>query len=270
MCGDTWCGVWAHPVGVYIHVWARIYMCRVCMRVRGTFPWGHLCAAELCGGYWNTHNMSGEGWGGLYRPVGFLSRHVPHSWGGQWRRGCRSCACGWCVCVSVACARCTGCQVCAWPPVPHADRCQCPGQPPSSLSSAGEHRCLTRCQQAASSRVSRWLGSCPEPFPVALPTAVAPSRDTGARLSLSACFPACQASPVGSCCDFPDGCLAPSSSPSGWTSSWSTKLGQHISLAPALPFHLRGLAAGSLPGAGQLPARVIPGGWKSSRAAGGP
>lgn len=127
----------------------------------------------------------------------------------------------------------------------------------SSTQQCSREHWLIRCQQPASSRASRWLGNSPEPFLVPLPTAVALSRDTGARLSLSGCFPACQASHVGSCCDFPDGCLAPSSSPSGWTSSWSTRLGQHISLAPALPFYLRALASESLPSAGQLPAWVI-------------
>lgn len=103
----------------------------------------------------------------------------------------------------------------------------------STQQCSREHRWLIQCQQPASSRANRWLGNSPGPFLVPLPTAVVPSRDTGARLSLSGFFTACQASHVGSCCDFPDGCLAPSSSPSGWTSSWSTKLGQHISLAPA-------------------------------------
>lgn len=103
---------------------------------------------------------------------------------------------------------------------------------------------------------SRWLGSSPEPFLVPLPRAVAPSRDTGARLSLSGCFPACQASRVGSCRDFPDGFLAPASSPSGWASSWSTKLGRCIALAPALPPQLHAPAPASRPGAGRLP--VVP------------
>lgn len=101
----------------------------------------------------------------------------------------------------------------------------------------------------ASSRASRWLRSSPKPFLVPLPRAVAPSRDTEDGLSLSGCFLACRASHVGSCRDFPDGCLAPASSPSGWTSSWSTKLGQHISLAPALRPWLHAPAPSSCPGA---------------------
>lgn len=62
---------------------------------------------------------------------------------------------------------------------------------PSTQQCAGEHRWLIRCQQPARPCASRWLGNSPEPFLVPLPTAVAPSRDTGARLSLSGCFPAC-------------------------------------------------------------------------------
>ena len=109
-----------------------------------------------------------------------------------------------------------------------------------------------------SSRVSRWLGSSSEPFLVPLPGAVAPSCDTGAGLSLSGCFPACQASRVKSCRDFPDGCLAPASSPSGWASSWSTKPGRHIALASALPPQFRAPAPASRPGAGWLPVVLRP------------
>lgn len=61
----------------------------------------------------------------------------------------------------------------------------------STQQCAGEHRWLIQCQQPARPRASRRLGNSPEPFLVPLPTEVAPSRDTGARLSLSGCFPAC-------------------------------------------------------------------------------
>lgn len=164
--------------------------------------------------------------------------------GGSWRllgvRGSWGCsqppvhACG--VCRSVH-GRTTGGA--------HSARCPCCLSMPTHTGCAqgqvsrhgvcgsGCHQ-LSTPQQPAGSRASRWLGCSPESFLVPLPAAVAPSRDTGAGLPFfSGCFPACQASRVGSCCDFPDGCLAPASSPSGWASSWSTVLGQCITSAPA-------------------------------------
>lgn len=123
----------------------------------------------------------------------------------------------------------------------HSARCPCclsmpthAGCAQGQVSRHGVCHQLSTPQQPAGSRASRWLGCSPESFLVPLPAAVAPSRDTGAGLPFfSGCFPACQASRVGSCCDFPDGCLAPASSPSGWASSWSTVLGQCITSAPA-------------------------------------
>lgn len=145
-----------------------------------------------------------------------------------------------------------GVRACVCPPAPHIHMQVSPVAVPSvqrvPLSTAG-----SLGSGLVSCHASRWLGSSPKPFLVPLPETVAPSRDTGAELSLSGCFPACQASHVRSCRDFPDGCLAPASSPSGWAGSWSIKPGQHIALAPALPPQLRALAPASHQSAAQLP-----------------